>query len=230
MGRKNSQETQDNPLLAIGGVIGILAVFYFVFAYSPAVLEWQAVWIKNQTSVYHAIYPAYMAEEFNWLTKFKDLLKQPGKAKRLQIQKARELLAENTKKTKAISFGIAAFIIVLVAAALLAAEIKKRKALYSRNENISAPKTSGLAGYIEFVSRHLPQEKLDWLKADPSPDRITAVFEFIRLKKNIPNAIPARLFPPFSETRLKLLEVGKKNLFDRDAILNLNENQEEKNG
>lgn len=230
MGKRDSQGTQDNPLLVIGGIIGVLAIFYFALSISPAALQWQTNWIKSQASVYHAVYPAGMEEEWQFLTDFSNLINQKNPSGKLDTAKARAILKANTKTTATISAAIAGFFIIAASVALVLTEIKKRRKLYSRSENISAPRTSGLSGFIEFMARHLPADKLAWLKANPTPERITAAFEYIRLKKNIPNAIPARLFPPFSEIRLNLLEVGKKNLYDRDAIFNKKQDKEEGNG
>lgn len=219
---KNREEGKDSGLLIAGSFLFLFVIFIFLLMYNPGTLsKFIAPWYSFQARTYARISPEVYGNEAKALTEIRDFLYAQEKNKtigRVDASKTKALIAQNSPKTlltsKAISFALA----LPVCLFLIYLTVKDRRRRFSTHEGIRPPQRSGAQGLINLLKPSLDPQVLQSLTEKPNIKNIRDAFASVRMKKNVPNNVPARMFAPFSEERLAILEVGKTKLYDRTKI------------
>lgn len=216
-------------MVVAGGSILFIGLMFLLLMRNPGVVaKLEIPWFHLQSNIFATICPETYGSEYDRVRNLLEFVRQMEAEKRLgrvNALKTRDMLYAATTKTRLTSKILAILLTLPVCILLVRTTLAARRRRFDGDEHIQFARSGGFESFVMIVSPYLDAKAIDTLRADPSPQVIKEAFAAARTRKNIPNNVVARLFPPTSwfnvETRLSLLEVGKskERRFDREEHL-----------
>lgn len=220
-----SQDGKKDPAfvgLFVVFVVGML--FYWIAATNASFyLQYYAPWLRMQANAYSFI-SAYYTQESDALNKligYVDERQKTDKAlKNIDLAKTKNYVQTHSARTTMTTSALTAIFIASSCVMLAKNQRRNRRRMLDTNENIAVATGKGVQGYLEVIEKFCGKGGDTEIVAksvvsNPSPATLKQSFELVRCNKNVPNNLAGRQFPPMSEERLALSEVGKEKCYKR---------------
>lgn len=211
---RGHEGNQKENMFIIIGAIAVFAVLLWFTMRSPYILHrFELPLLKTQATVYSVFSSSIYGRERELLGSFLGFLNDEYKKhgyRRINTSRAREYLHRYGRFTIMTSKILAAALLVGAMFPFIRAARHAKKRAYDRDQYISGAGMKGVEGFLDVVGKHIPPDLQERLRAEPTPENISAAFSIAREKANIPNNLAGRAFPRWSKERMAVYAYGKE--------------------